>query len=112
MNQFSLGYFAAGIGAGLAVIGAGLGIGKPAFDRIYGKPIFPWLAENPEQAKIFDAAMTGIQTFVLVVVLAGPGTLTIPGYGSIAECEAAVEIIKKRITGRAFCIPGPVEMRQ
>ncbi len=34
--------------------------GQPAFDRIYGKPIFPWLAEHPEQAKIFDAAMTGI----------------------------------------------------
>ncbi len=34
--------------------------GKPAFDEIYGKPIFAYLAEHPEQAKIFDAAMTGI----------------------------------------------------
>lgn len=34
--------------------------GKPAFDHIYGKPIFQYLGEQPEQAKIFDAAMTGI----------------------------------------------------
>ena len=33
--------------------------GKPAFDHLYGKPIFDWLGEHPEQAKIFDAAMTG-----------------------------------------------------
>jgi ubiquinone/menaquinone biosynthesis C-methylase UbiE len=33
--------------------------GKPAFDKIYGKPIFDWLTEHPDEAKIFDAAMTG-----------------------------------------------------
>src|SRR5262245_25388337 len=33
--------------------------GKPSFDYIFGKPIFEFLSEHPEQAKIFDAAMTG-----------------------------------------------------
>lgn len=33
--------------------------GKPAFDHLYGKPVFDWLSDHPEQAKIFDAAMTG-----------------------------------------------------
>ena len=33
--------------------------GKPAFDHIYGKGVFDFLTENPEQAKVFDAAMTG-----------------------------------------------------
>jgi hypothetical protein len=33
--------------------------GKPAFDHLYGKPIFDWYAEHPEEARIFDAAMTG-----------------------------------------------------
>lgn len=33
--------------------------GKPAFDHIYGKPIFQYLSEHAEQARIFDAAMTG-----------------------------------------------------
>src|SRR4051812_14253685 len=34
--------------------------GQAAFDRLYGKPIFEYLGEHPEQAKIFDAAMTSI----------------------------------------------------
>lgn len=50
-----------------------------------------------------------LQTFVLIVILAGPGSFTIPGYGSEAECDKAAQILGKRITGRAFCIPGPVE---
>jgi hypothetical protein len=33
--------------------------GETAFDRLYGRPIFDYLSEHPEQAKIFDAAMTG-----------------------------------------------------
>ena len=34
--------------------------GQTAFDRLYGKPIFDYLGERPEQARIFDAAMTAI----------------------------------------------------
>ena len=34
--------------------------GQTAFDRLYGKPIFEYLGEHPEQARIFDAAMTAI----------------------------------------------------
>ena len=34
--------------------------GQTAFDRIYGKPIFDYLSERPEQAEVFDAAMTSI----------------------------------------------------
>ena len=33
--------------------------GETAFDRLYGRPFFNYLGEHPEQAKIFDAAMTG-----------------------------------------------------
>jgi ubiquinone/menaquinone biosynthesis C-methylase UbiE len=33
--------------------------GKPGFDKLYGKPVFDWYGEHPEQAAIFDAAMTG-----------------------------------------------------
>src|SRR5882762_11300129 len=33
--------------------------GETAFDRLYGRPVFDYLGEHPEQAKIFDAAMTG-----------------------------------------------------
>lgn len=34
--------------------------GKIAFDKVFGKPIFDYLGENPDKARIFDAAMVGI----------------------------------------------------
>ena len=34
--------------------------GQNAFERIYGEPVFDWLAKHPEQAKIFDEAMVGV----------------------------------------------------
>jgi hypothetical protein len=34
--------------------------GKPAFEHVHGKPLFAYLAEHPEQARVFDAAMTGV----------------------------------------------------
>jgi len=34
--------------------------GKPAFDKVYGMPVFDFLSRNIEQAKIFDAAMVGV----------------------------------------------------
>ena len=34
--------------------------GKIAFEKVYGKPIFDYLGDNPDKARIFDAAMVGI----------------------------------------------------
>lgn len=34
--------------------------GKMAFDKVFGKPIFDYLGEHPDKARIFDAAMVGI----------------------------------------------------
>jgi hypothetical protein len=34
--------------------------GRPAFEKAFGQPLFDYLAEHPESAKTFDAAMTGI----------------------------------------------------
>ncbi len=34
--------------------------GQTAFDRLYGQPIFSYLSERSEDAKVFDAAMTSI----------------------------------------------------
>jgi ubiquinone/menaquinone biosynthesis C-methylase UbiE len=33
--------------------------GRIAFDKIFGKPIFDYLGEHPDKARIFDAAMVG-----------------------------------------------------
>jgi hypothetical protein len=32
--------------------------GQPAFDHVYGKSLFEYLAEHPDQARIFNDAMT------------------------------------------------------
>ncbi len=34
--------------------------GKPAFEKIFRKPVFEFLSERPEQAAIFDRAMVGV----------------------------------------------------
>ena len=34
--------------------------GKPAFEKLYGMPVFEFLSRNVEQAKVFDAAMVGV----------------------------------------------------
>lgn len=34
--------------------------GKTSFDKVFEKPIFEYLADNPDKGKIFDQAMTGI----------------------------------------------------
>ena len=34
--------------------------GRIAFDHVFGKPIFDYLGEHPDKARIFDAAMVGI----------------------------------------------------
>ncbi len=34
--------------------------GQKAFDKVFGKPIFDYLAEHHDKAQIFDAAMVGI----------------------------------------------------
>ena len=36
--------------------------GESAFDRVHGTKVFDYLAEHPEDAAIFDAAMTSIST--------------------------------------------------
>ncbi len=33
--------------------------GEPAFERLFRRPVFDYLGEHPEQARIFDAAMAG-----------------------------------------------------
>lgn len=34
--------------------------GQTAFQKVFGQPVFDYLAEHPEKARIFDEAMTGI----------------------------------------------------
>ena len=44
--------------------------GKIAFDHTFGMPVFPYFAENPEAAEVFDNAMTSYSTTVANAVAA------------------------------------------
>ena len=60
--------------------------GAPAFDRLYGRSLFAYLSEHPEQAKVFDAAMSGFngratQAMLDTYDLSGVGTLADVGGG-------------------------------
>jgi hypothetical protein len=43
--------------------------GQPAFERIYGKAYFDYLAENPEPARVFNDAMTSFSASVSAAVI-------------------------------------------
>ncbi len=45
--------------------------GEPAFDHVFGMPIFEYFAKMPESAAVFDAAMTSISTLESKAVVAG-----------------------------------------
>jgi hypothetical protein len=69
--------------------------GETAFDRLYGRPVFDYLAEHPEPARIFDAAMTGFSGRAMHAVLeaydlSGVGTLADVGGGLGTNLAAAL----------------------
>ena len=70
MNPFSLGYLAAGLGAGMAVIGAGIGIGKLAAAAMEGSARQPSATGDIRTSMIIAAALIeGATLFAIVVTL-------------------------------------------
>ena len=87
--------------------------GKPAFDHIYGKGVFEFLSEHTEQAKIFDAAMTGFhgpetQAMIDAYDYTGVNTLVDIGGGNGTVLTA---VLKKypAIKGVLYDLPGVIE---
>jgi hypothetical protein len=69
--------------------------GEPAFERFYGQPLFAYLGKHPEQARTFDAAMTGFSGRAMRAVLdaydlSGVGTLADVGGGLGTNLAAAL----------------------
>ena len=70
MNALSLGYLAAGLGAGMAVIGVGLGIGRLAAAAMEGSARQPTAANDIRTSMIIAAALIeGATLFAIVVTL-------------------------------------------
>ena len=70
MNPFSLGYLAAGLGAGLSVLGAGWGIGRLAASAMEGTARQPSSAGDIRTSMIIAAALIeGVTLFAEVVCI-------------------------------------------
>lgn len=87
--------------------------GKPAFDHVFGKPIFDYLSEHAEQAKIFDAAMTGFhgpetEAMIGAYDYAGVNTLVDIGGGNGTVLKA---VLSKHpaMKGILYDLPGVIE---
>ena len=68
MESIALGYLAAGLGAGLCVLGAGLGIGKLAAAALEGSARQPEAAGDIRTTMIIAAALIEGATFFGLIV--------------------------------------------
>ncbi len=68
MNALSLGYLAAGLGAGMSVIGVGIGIGKLAAAAMEGSARQPSAVGDIRTSMIIAAALIEGATFFALVV--------------------------------------------
>src|SRR5437762_1647174 len=87
--------------------------GKIAFDKVFGKPIFDYLGEHPDKARIFDAAMVGIHgressAILDAYDLTGIGVIADIGGGNGSQIK---EILTKytRLQGILFDLPHVIE---
>jgi hypothetical protein len=87
--------------------------GKPAFDKVYGQPIFQYLAKHATAAQIFDAAMTGVHGAETRAMLDGYdfaafGTLVDVGGGNGSLLIATLERYP-RLQGVLYDRPDVIE---
>jgi hypothetical protein len=87
--------------------------GKMAFDKVYSKPIFDYLGEHPDKARIFDAAMVGIHGRESAAIL---DAFEFSGIGMVADIGGGngsqmTEILKKhtQLKGILFDLPHVIE---
>ena len=86
--------------------------GKKAFDHFYGKPVFDFLSEHPDKAKLFDEAMTGIhgaetQPMLSAYDFSGIGTLIDVGGGNGSLLCAVLKQFPT-MKGIVYDLPGVV----
>jgi len=87
--------------------------GHTAFEKLFGKPIFPYLGEHPEQGAIFDAAMVAVHGRESAAMLAAYdfsdlGVLADVGGGNGSTLSAVLSKYP-RLRGILFDLPAVVE---
>jgi ubiquinone/menaquinone biosynthesis C-methylase UbiE len=87
--------------------------GKIAFDKLYGTPVFDFLQEHPEQARIFDEAMVGVHGRETAAMLDSYDFSGIPVLADIGGGKGSVmtTVLKRcpSMRGIVFDLPGVVE---
>ena len=83
--------------------------GKTSFEKVHGKPVFDYLGEHPEKARIFDAAMTGIHGRESNAIrhaydFSGIGVLADIGGGNGSQITAILEA-HPEMSGILFDLP-------
>lgn len=83
--------------------------GEPAFPKIHGTSVWDYRSSRPEEAEIFDAAMSGLSAAVAGAVvrgydLSGIGTLVDVGGGQ-GELLAAILAANRSLRGILFDLP-------
>jgi len=97
MEYLGMSYLAAGLGAGLVVVGAALGIGKLASGALEGMARQPEVSGDLRTAMIIAAALIeGFTFFALVVtfMLATQAPKEVPGAAKAPEAPATTEAAK------------------
>lgn len=86
--------------------------GLPAFDKVYGMPVFDWLSQHPEQAAVFDAAMVSVHGRETAAVLdaydfSGVQTLCDIGGGNGSVLIATLQR-NPHLKGMLYDLPGVI----
>ncbi len=87
--------------------------GETAFQKLYGEPIFNWLAKHPDKARIFDEAMVGVHGRETGAMLeaydfSGIGTLADVGGGNGSVLRSLLARYPQ-MRGMLCDLPGVVE---
>jgi SAM-dependent methyltransferase len=87
--------------------------GKPAFDKVFGQPLFEYLSQHPEQAAIFDKAMVGVHGRETSVIL---DAYDFSAFSSVADIGGGngsnlTGLLQRypRLHGTLFDLPGVIE---
>jgi hypothetical protein len=86
--------------------------GLPAFDEVFGKPRFPWLADHPDEATLFQRAMIalgqGANEAVAEAYDFGPFSRVVDVGGGHGQLLSAILARYPHISGVLFDLPSGI----
>jgi SAM-dependent methyltransferase len=88
--------------------------GLPAFDKVFGKPRFDWLADNPDEAALFQHAMIalsqGANEAVAEAYDFGPFARVVDVGGGHGQLLSEILVRHPHLSGVLFDLPAGVQM--